>query len=164
MTALYDIIRGFRTAEGEVFRVAGTESEPFAAVDPRRMRVEVAAGASLRLAVLHTSPEVSALEIVLEEDARLVLTELFVSEAFAEVTVKQAARSLCHITAVQLSSANASYTVDLDGPGAESLLGGAFLAAGQEHCVVRLRTNHNVPDCRSNSYIKGVALLCCFAV
>ena len=66
MTALYDIIRGFRTAEGEVFRVAGTESEPFAAVDPRRMRVEVAAGASLRLAVLHTSPEVSALEIVLE--------------------------------------------------------------------------------------------------
>ena len=32
-----------------------------------------------------------------------------------------------------------------------------FLAAGQEHCVVRLRTNHNVPDCRSNSYIKGVA-------
>ena len=157
MTALYDIIRGFRMAEGEVFRVAGTESEPFAAVDPRRMRVEVAAGASLRLAVLHTSPEVSALEIVLEEDARLVLTELFVSEAFAEVTVKQAARSLCHITAVQLSSANASYTVDLDGLGAESLLGGAFLAAGQEHCVVRLRTNHNVPDCRSNSYIKGVA-------
>ena len=157
MTALYDIIRGFRTAEGEVFRVAGTESEPFAAVDPRRMRVEVAAGASLRLAVLHTSPEVSALEIVLEKGARFVLTELFVSEAFAEVTVKQAARSLCHITAVQLSSANASYTVDLDGPGAESLLGGAFLAAGQEHCVVRLRTNHNVPDCRSNSYIKGVA-------
>ena len=157
MTALYDIIRGFRTAEGEVFRVAGAESEPFAAVDPRRMRVEVAAGASLRLAVLHTSPEVSALEIVLEEGARFVLTELFVSEAFAEVTVKQAARSLCHITAVQLSSANASYTVDLDGPGAESLLGGAFLAAGQEHCVVRLRTNHNVPDCRSNSYIKGVA-------
>ena len=108
------------------------------------MRVEVAAGASLRLAVLHTSPEVSALEIVLEKGARFVLTELFVSEAFAEVTVKQAARSLCHITAVQLSSANASYTVDLDGPGAESLLGGAFLAAGQEHCVVRLRTNRNI--------------------
>ena len=43
MTALYDIIRGFRTAEGEVFRVAGTESEPFAAVDPRRMRVPLPA-------------------------------------------------------------------------------------------------------------------------
>ena len=57
----------------------------------------------------------SALEIVLEKGARFVLTELFVSEAFAEVTVKQAARSLCHITAVQLSSANASYTVDLEG-------------------------------------------------
>ena len=74
--------------------------------------------------MLHTSPEVSALEIVLEEGARFELTELFVSEAFAEVTVKQAARSLCHITAVQLSSANASYTVDLDGPGAEGVAGG----------------------------------------
>lgn len=157
MTALLDIIRGFRTAQGEVFRAAGTEGTPFAAVDPRRMRVEVAAGASVRLVVLHTSPDVSVLDIALAEGARLEMTELFVSEAFAEVAVKQAARSLCHITAVQLSGANAFYTVDLDGAGAENLLGGVFLAAGQEHCVVRLRTNHNVPDCRSNSYIKGVA-------
>lgn len=157
MTALLDIIRGFRTAQGEVFRVSGTEGTPFAALDPRRMRIEVAAGASARLVVLHMSPGMSSLDIALAEDARFELTEIFVSEAFAGVAVKQAARSLCRITAVQLSSANASYTVDLDGRGAESLLGGVFLAAGQEHCVVRLRTNHNVPDCRSNSYIKGVA-------
>lgn len=157
MTALYDTIRGFRTAGGELFRVAGAEEAPFAALDPRRMRVEVATGASVRLVVLHTEPDMSTLDIALDEGARLEVVELFLAEAFAEVAVKQAARSFCHITAVQLASANASYTVDLDGPGAESLFGGAFLAAGREHCVVRLRTNHNVPDCRSNSYIKGVA-------
>lgn len=157
MTALLDIIRGFRTAGGEVFRVTGAEEAPFAAVDPRRMRIEVAAGASVRVVVAHTVPEMSSLDITLAEDARLEVTELFLAEAFAEVAVKQAARSRCRMTAVQLSSANASYTIDLDGPEAESLLGGVFLAAGEEHCVVKLRTNHNVPDCRSNSYIKGVA-------
>ena len=58
---------------------------------------------------------------------------------------------------MQLSSANASYRIDLDGADAENELGGGFLAAGNEHCVVKLRTGHNVADCRSNSYIKGVA-------
>ena len=71
--------------------------------------------------------------------------------------MKQSARSLCRLTAVQLTSANVSYTIDLDGRDAENMLGGVFLAGGEEHCVVKLRTNHNVPDCRSNSYIKGVA-------
>ena len=83
MTAILDIIRDFRTAQGEVFRIEGTQDGPYAAVDPRRMRIEAAAGASGRI--------------------------------------------------------------------------GVFLAGGEEHCVVKLRTNHNVPDCRSNSYIKGVA-------
>ena len=41
-----DIIRGFRAADGEVLRIAGAEAEPFAAVDPRHMRIEAAAGAS----------------------------------------------------------------------------------------------------------------------
>ena len=50
------------------------------------------------------------------------------AEAFAEVAVKQSARSLCRLTAVQLTSANASYTIDLDGRDAENMLGGVFLA------------------------------------
>ena len=157
MTAILDIIRDFRTAQGEVFRIEGTQDGPYAAVDPRRMRIEAAAGASGRIVVVHTAPDMSSLEVVAAEDARLEITEVFLAEAFAEVAVKQSARSLCRLTAVQLTSANVSYTIDLDGRDAENMLGGVFLAGGEEHCVVKLRTNHNVPDCRSRSAVKGVA-------
>ena len=45
----------------------------------------------------------------------------------------------------------------LDGAEAENSLGGAFLAADGEHCVVTLPTARNVPACRSDSAVKGVA-------
>ena len=91
METIPDIIRGFRAADGEVLRIAGAEAEPFAAVDPRHLRVEAAAGASARIVVLHTAPDVSSLTLTLAEGAQLELTELFTAEAFAEVWVKQAA-------------------------------------------------------------------------
>ena len=94
METIPDIIRGFRAADGEVLRIAGAEAEPFAAVDPRHLRVEAAAGASARIVVLHTAPDVSSLTLTLAEGAQLELTELFTAEAFAEVSVKQSARSL----------------------------------------------------------------------
>lgn len=157
MEPILDIIRGLRAADGELLRIAGAETEPFAAVDPRKLRIEAAAGASARIVVLHTAPDMSVLEVELAEGAQLELTELFTAEAFAEVSVKQAAHSRCRLTTVQLASANASYRIDLDGADAENELGGVFLATGGEHCVVKLRTVHNVADCRSDSYIKGVA-------
>ena len=157
METILDIIRGFRPADGGVLRIDSTAGEPFAAVDPRSLRVEVSVGASAHLVVLHTAPDLSSLTLELAEGAQLVLTELFVAETFAEVAVKQPARSRCRLTTALLSSANASYRIDLDGADAENELGGVFLAAGNEHCVVKLRTGHNVADCRSNSYIKGVA-------
>lgn len=61
------------------------------------------------------------------------------------------------MTTVELSSANASYRIDLNGRGASNELNGVFLATEKEHCVVRLHTAHNVPDCTSVSCIKGVA-------
>lgn len=118
-------------AQGEVFRIEGTQDGPYAAVDPRRMRIEAAAGASGRIVVVHTAPDMSSLEVVAAEDARLEITEVFLAEAFAEVAVKQSARSLCRLTAVQLTSANVSYTIDLDGRDAENMLGGVFLAGGE---------------------------------
>lgn len=157
MTAIDDIIRGFRQVEHGELCVAQTEAIPFAAVDPRRMQVEVAAGAEARLVVLHTAPEAASLDLVLAEGARFELTEIFTAEAFAELRVRQAAHSTCRLTLVQLASANASCRIDLDGADAENELGAVFLAAGEEHCVVKLHTAHNRPDCRSNSYVKGVA-------
>ena len=46
MEALRDILRTFRPVGGETLRVAGTGAEPFAAVDPRALRVEAEAGSS----------------------------------------------------------------------------------------------------------------------
>lgn len=157
METILDIIRGFRAVDGEALRLDGAGDGPFAAVDPRKLRIEAAAGASAQVVVLHTAPEMSVLEVELAEGAQLELTELFTAEAFAEVSVKQAARSRCRLTTVQLSGANASYRIDLDGADAENELGGVFLAAGEEHCVLKLHTAHNAADCRSNSYVKGVA-------
>ena len=96
METIPDIIRGFRAADGEVLRIAGAEAEPFAAVDPRHLRVEAAAGASARIVVLHTAPDVSSLTLTLAEGEQLELTELFTAEAFAEVSVKPV--SYTHLT------------------------------------------------------------------
>lgn len=130
---------------------------PFAAIDPRRLRVEVAVGAAVRLVVLHTRVGMSQLDIVAGEGAWIELTELFVAEAFAELTITQAAHSTCRTTLVQFSSANIACRIDLEGPQAENTLGGVFLAGDAEHCEVHLQTNHHAPDCRSNSSVRGVA-------
>ena len=105
-------------------RVAGTGAEPFAAVDPRALRVEAEAGSSAHLVVLHTKADAASLTVALGEGAQLELTHLFAAEAFAEVSVRQSARSRCRVTTVQLTGANASYRIDLDGTEAENSLGG----------------------------------------
>ena len=87
METILDIIRGFRPADGGVLRIDSTAGEPFAAVDPRSLHVEVSAGASAHLVVLHTAPDLSSLTLELAAGAQLVLTELLVAEAFAEVAV-----------------------------------------------------------------------------
>lgn len=61
MEALRDILRTFRPVGGETLRVAGTGAEPFAAVDPRALRVEAEAGSSAHLVVLHTKADAASL-------------------------------------------------------------------------------------------------------
>ncbi len=157
MAALLDSLRTFRPVAGERLVVAGAEATPFAAVDPAALCVELERGASAQVVVVHTTAGQASLRFALAEQARLELIHLFTAEAFAELRITQAARSFCRMTMVQLTSANLSCRVDLEGPEAENALGGVFLAAGEEHCVVDLRTNHCVADCRSDSYVKGVA-------
>ena len=148
---------GFGRFEGEVLRFGQTESEPCLVSDPAKLTVEVAAGISAQLVVLHSEPVTSKLQIVLGAGAQLEMAQIFMAETFAEISVKQAQDSVCRITEAQLSAANARYRIDLDGCGAESALYGFFLAAGDDLCVTEIRTNHNVPDCRSESVVKGVA-------
>ena len=51
----------------------------------------------------------------------------------------------------------ADYTINLDGEHAANHLRSAYIAGGEEHTKVALRVNHNVPDCTSDSLVKGVA-------
>ncbi len=157
MEAFLDTIRRFRAVDGRRLTVAQSEATPFAAVDPGQLRVEVAAGASAQLAVVHTAAGAASLEIDLAEGARLALTEVFLAEAFAEVRVRQAAGSAFALVVVQTTSANGSWTVGLEGRDASCEADCLFLAAADEHCVVRLRTDHRVADCRSRSLVKGAA-------
>ena len=149
----------FRQVDGRLLRVtrACAAGLPFAAVDPDRLSVEVEAGVEAALVVLHGSPDETSIDVRLAEGASLALTEIFVSEAFVECRIRQEARSRCSVMMAMFSSANVRYRTDLDGAGAESELDGVFVAGGDEHCVVELRTAHNVPDCRSRSAVKGVA-------
>ena len=130
MEALRDILRTFRPVGGETLRVAGSGAEPFAAVDPRALRVEAEAGSSAHLVVLHTKADAASLTVALGEGAQLELTHLFAAEAFAEVSVRQSARSRCRVTTVQLTGANASYRIDLDGAEAENSAGPSWLRTG----------------------------------
>lgn len=149
----------FRQVDGRLLRAtrACAAGLPFAAVDPDRLSVEVEAGVEAALVVLHGSPDETSIDVRLAEGASLALTEIFVSEAFVECRIRQEARSRCSVMTAMFSSANVRYRTDLDGAGAESELDGVFVAGGDEHCVVELRTAHNVPDCRSRSAVKGVA-------
>ena len=149
----------FRQVDGRLLRVtrACAAGLPFAAVDPDRLSVEVEAGVEAALVVLHGSPDETSIDVRLAEGASLALTEIFVSEAFVECRIRQEARSRCSVMTAMFSSANVRYRTDLDGAGAESELDGVFVAGGDEHCVVELRTAHNVPDCRSRAAVKGVA-------
>lgn len=47
-------------------------------------------------------------------------------------------------------------TVDLNGPGAEAHLNGAFYLEGDDHVDNHLLINHNEPDCYSNQLYKGL--------
>lgn len=160
MTCLDDILGSFRSVGGGRLRIDREEPVPFVAVDPAAaLDVEVSADGAAQLVVVHREPADKPvnLRIRLHEAARLTLTEVFLASAKVEVALSQASRSASRITTVQLAGAEASYRTELNGGHAESVLHGLFIAGGEEHCSVSLHTAHNVPDCRSESCVKGVA-------
>ncbi len=160
MTCLDDMLRSFRRVEGGGLRIDREEAAPFVAVDPAAaLEVEVLNGGAAQLLVVHREPADGPvkLRVRLQEAAQLTLTELFFAPAKVEAEVTQASRSASRITTLQFAGADAFYRTSLDGPHAESVLHGLFIAGGDEHCSVSLHTAHNVPDCRSESCVKGVA-------
>lgn len=146
-----------RSFSGEVLRLTQDAGQSVVVRDPAKLRIEVEAGVHPTVLLLYREPVSSSISIALETDAKLTIAQLFTAEAFAEVQVTQEARSRLCMTTLQLSSANLSCRVDLNGADAESYVYALFMAGGEEHCHIDLRTNHNMPDCRSESVVKGVA-------
>ena len=138
-------------------RAALVDGPVYTLLDPTEYAVAVGEGDRARLVIVHTKPESATLSIDVGENAKLSIVEMFIDEAFVECSIRQQGGSLCEVTMAELTSANVSYRIDLDGAFARSELDGLFLAADKEHCEVGVRVSHNVPDCSSRSLVKGVA-------
>ncbi len=118
---------------------------------------EIAAGEERQFVVVHSGGELSELDFIVRPGGRLRLLEVFTAEAFSTVRIRQEADSSARMTLLMLGAGSAEYTVDLDGAGAYSRIGGLFLAAADDRCRISLRTIHNAPRCQSEAIIKGVA-------
>lgn len=127
-----------------------------AAVDARKLSVTVAAGACVRLVVVHSRPQESSVEIELEENASLEVVQVFLCNVLSGVRVRQHRDSRCRFIVAELGSANASYVAELDGKGAEWSFDGAFVGTDNDRCAIALDTRHNVAECRSASMVRGV--------
>ncbi len=138
-------------------RVCGVMADTQLVLNPSSLTIEVEAGGALRLVVVHTEPNSASLTVSLARDARLEMVEFFAAEAFVEVEVAQAETSRLKLTTVEVGSANAAYTICLNGAHAESEVNGVLAVGGTEHAVMRIRTNHHVADCRSSSQVRGLA-------
>ena len=109
---------------------------------------------------LSTEPKVS--EIVLNENASL---ELYVlqnvdNEASIqrEFKIRQHAYSRLKIVVITFNGGEVrnTYTVNLDGEGADTQVYGLYLIDKKQHVENYLKVNHNVPHCTSNEKFKGV--------
>lgn len=146
---------GFEALGGRCATLAGGPVRTL--LDPAEYAVAVAAGSAARLVVVHTGQGCAALDIEVAERARLSLVEVFLGEASAECSIRQQSGSTCEVTAVELAGAGVRYRIALEGAHARSELNGVYLAAGRERCTFDVRVDHDVPDCRSRSLVKGVA-------
>ncbi len=156
MDAILQLLTDYRMVDGQL-RIEEKQSEICYAVNPQCLQVEIAAGGSLRLVVLHDNCDASELSVHVGTGACCELIELSRVATFADVRVVQDADSICRVTSLQLNSSNLSYRFDLNGCHAENHFDGLFVVADDEHSVLKLRTNHNVADCNSATYVKGVA-------
>jgi Fe-S cluster assembly protein SufD len=110
----------------------------------------------------HLSAEPKVSEIVLNENASL---ELYVLQNIdneasiqREFKIKQLGDSRLKIVVITFNGGDIrnTYTVDLDGEGADTQIYGLYLIDKKQHVENYLKVNHNVPHCTSNEKFKGV--------
>ena len=109
---------GFEALRGQ--RAALVDGPVYTLLDPTEYAVAVGKGDRARLVIVHTKPESAILSIDVGENAKLSVVEMFIDEAFVECSIRQQGGSLCEVTMAELTSANVSYRIDLDGAFARS--------------------------------------------
>ncbi|MBR1994707.1 MAG: SufD family Fe-S cluster assembly protein [Alistipes sp.] len=137
--------------------IEGRSEQLYRVDDPSCLELKLAADARLKLLVVRSQAATSRVQIELGERAELVLAELFVADAETTVEVQQGAESRLQLTSLQLGGGTGRYVVNLMGAYAESRVNGLFALGGAERSSLTIRTNHQVPDCRSYSEVRGLA-------
>jgi Fe-S cluster assembly protein SufD len=101
-------------------------------------------------------------DVVVEDDAHLELTRVQRETAgachVATTRSRQGRGSVLRFHPVVLGAALARHdiTAVLDGPGAELVLNGLYLLAGQQHADHHTVIDHAQPDCQSHEFFNGV--------
>ena len=133
-------------------------SSPLVIVNPHKGDIEIAALQRVSLVVWHDDSKECALTLRLAPHAQLSLTEVYASEKYVSLTVEQGGGSECNVTTVMLRGAHTSYETLLNAPHASFTMNAAVVAAEFDHALLSLVTRHLVPDCKSNSTVKSIAL------
>ncbi len=158
MKRLCDMIAEGKLCEatGRTLKISAASPLPYIVVNPQKTTIEVAANISAEVVVTYSEPNESTLSVCLANGAQLSMVQMFTGEAFVTCNVDQAEGSVCRISVAELSSANVSYTINLNEPHATNELNGLFMLSDVDHSMVDLRVNHNSCDCTSRSIVKGV--------
>ena len=144
--------------DGELLTIIESRVEPYLIVNPAGLTIEVGSGVEASVVLVHNSVVEGSVALNIGEGAALSVVDLFDGEcATTKVCVKQQSRSKFNILTLQLSSSRVDYEINMDGADAESRLNGLFMVSGDEHSRMGVVMRHNVSDCRSYSFVKGVA-------
>ena len=144
--------------DGELLTIVESRVEPYLIVNPAGLTIEVESGVEASVVLVHNSVVEGSVALNIGESAALNVVDLFDGEcATTKVYVKQLSRSKFNILTLQLSSSRVDYEINMDGSDAESRLNGLFMVSGGEHSRMGVVMRHNVSDCRSYSFVKGVA-------
>ena len=144
--------------DGELLTIVESRVEPYLIVNPAGLTIEVESGVEASVVLVHNSVVEGSVALNIGEGAALNVVDLFDGEcATTKVYVKQLSRSKFNILTLQLSSSRVDYEINMDGSDAESRLNGLFMVSGGEHSRMGVVMRHNVSDCRSYSFVKGVA-------
>ncbi|MBQ9137946.1 MAG: SufD family Fe-S cluster assembly protein [Alistipes sp.] len=155
--AEYIASEAIESFKGGVVDSSTDTSHPLVVLNPKSFKMELQQGIKAQLVIACTSSVTASVEVSLAEGVVLDIVELYAADSIVKVTVHQAESSALSTFSALLSSSHVSYTHALEGRGATNRFNALFVATGAEHQTIELNTRHLVPDCSSNSLIKGIA-------